>query len=131
MEMQIDLRRRTPEDPCPPARLLLEFRRAQELLHKEIADLREEMQRVRPLKVEPVRLLDCMAEPVDRFRRDVAISTSFVAESQEVSLPLRVCPELVRILTRGAGECPKAQRSPQGACALYPGEWALEAVGRG
>jgi len=53
---------------------------------------------VRPLEVEPGRLLDCMAGTVDRFRRDLGISASFVAESQEVSLPPRVCTELVRIV---------------------------------
>jgi two-component system nitrate/nitrite sensor histidine kinase NarX len=98
LEMEMDLLQRTGNDPCPPACLLLEFRRIQQLLHKEIADLREAMQRVRPLEVEPFQLLDCMAATVDRFRGEGAISTSFVAESQEVTLPPRVCSELVRLL---------------------------------
>ncbi|MGD1154686.1 MAG: sensor histidine kinase [Terriglobia bacterium] len=98
MEMQIDLLRRTQEAPTNPSYPVLELRRVQDLLHNEIADLREEMQRVRPLEVEPARLLDCMAGMVDRFRRDLGISASFVAESQEVSLPPRVCTELVRIV---------------------------------
>jgi signal transduction histidine kinase len=98
VEMQMDLLRRTQEASCNPSCPLLELRHLQEVLHNEIADLREEMQRVRPLEVEPARLLDCMAGTVDRFRRDLGISASFVAESQEVSLPPRVCTELVRIV---------------------------------
>jgi len=98
IEMQIDLLRRTQEVSCTPSSPILELRRLQEILHNEIAELREEMQRVRPLEVEPGRLLDCMAGTVDRFRRDLGISASFVAESQEVSLPPRVCTELVRIV---------------------------------
>jgi two-component system, NarL family, nitrate/nitrite sensor histidine kinase NarX len=35
---------------------------------------------------------------VERFRRDLGISASFVSEAQEVSLPPRVCVELVRIV---------------------------------
>jgi signal transduction histidine kinase len=98
MEMQLDLLRRTQEASGTPASPSLELRRLQEVLHNEIAELREEMQRVRPLEVESDRLLDCMAGTVDRFRRDLGISASFVAESQEVSLPPRVCTELVRIV---------------------------------
>ena len=56
------------------------------------------MQRIKPLEVEPARLLACMVGTVDRFRRELGISASFVAESQEVSLPPRVCTELVRIV---------------------------------
>ena len=48
--------------------------------------------------MEPGRLIQYMAGTVDRFRREQGISASFVAESQEVSLPPRVCTELVRIV---------------------------------
>ena len=70
----------------------------QTLFHNEIAALREEMQRIKPLEVEPSRLTEYMAGTVDRFGREQDIYTSFVAECQEVSLPPRVCTELVRIV---------------------------------
>jgi signal transduction histidine kinase len=98
VEMEVDLLRRAQETSCTPSCPILGLRRVQEILHNEIAELREEMQRVRPLEVEPSRLLDCLAGTVDRFRRELGISASFVAESQEVSLPPRVCTELVRIV---------------------------------
>jgi len=98
LEMQIDFLRRAQNASSNPSSLLQELRRVQTLLHNEIASVREEMQRIKPLEVEPSRLIACMAGTVDRFRREQGISASFVAESQEVSLPPRVCTELVRIV---------------------------------
>jgi signal transduction histidine kinase len=96
MEMQTEFVRRQASDD--PSRLLKEINRLQELLRKEILDLRERMQLLKPIEVEPTQLVRCLAETVDQFRRDQSISASFVSDSQEVSLPPRVCSELVRIL---------------------------------
>jgi two-component system nitrate/nitrite sensor histidine kinase NarX len=98
LEMEIDLLRRSQAAICRPPCPLLDLGRLQDLFHNEIANLREEMQRVRPLEVEPARLLDSMAGTVDRFRQELGISASFVGECQEVTLPPRVCTELVRIV---------------------------------
>ena len=98
LEMQIDVLRRTQGAPCQHSCPIQAIGHLQELVHNEIANLREEMQRVKPLEVEPTRLLECMGGTVDRFRRELGISASFVAESQEVSLSARVCTELVRIV---------------------------------
>jgi signal transduction histidine kinase len=98
VEMQIDLLRRAQESSYGPAAPIGDLKRLQEVLHNEIANFREEMQRVRPLEVEPARLLDCIAGTVERFKHDLGISASFVAETQEVSLSPRVCAELVRIV---------------------------------
>ena len=98
LEMQIDLLRRTQSSSWNPSSLLGELRRMQILLHNEIANVREEMQRVRPLEVGPARLLKCMAGTVDRFRHEQGISASFSADCSEVILPARVCTEVARIL---------------------------------
>jgi signal transduction histidine kinase len=98
LEMQIDLLRRTQTTSGNSSSLLAELHRVQTLLHDEILNVREEMQRKKPLEVEPSRLLSIMADMVERFRRDLAISARFVADSQEVFLPPRVCREVVRIL---------------------------------
>jgi len=98
LEMQIDVLRRNQAVSAQPSSLLQELGRFQSVLHNEIANVREEMQRVRPLEVESVRLLDRMAWTVNRFRQELGISASFVAESQDVDLPSRVCTELVRIV---------------------------------
>jgi signal transduction histidine kinase len=98
LEMRIDLLRRTQTASSDPSALLQELQHLQTLFHNEIAALRDEMQRIKPLEVEPCRLTEYMAGTVDRFAREQGISASFVAECQEVSLPPRVCTELVRIV---------------------------------
>jgi signal transduction histidine kinase len=96
MEMQTDAVRR--QASSDPTLLLKEISRLQELLRKEIVDLRERMQLLKPFEVEPGQLVKCLAETVDEFRRDQSVSASFVCDSQEVFLSPRVCSELVRIL---------------------------------
>jgi signal transduction histidine kinase len=96
MEMQINAVRR--QASSDSSRLLKEINRLQELLRNEILELRERMQVLKPLEVEPPQLVKYLAETVDKFRRDQSVSASFVCDSQEVSLSPRVCAELVRIL---------------------------------
>jgi len=96
LEMQIDAVRR--QVAGGPSRLVKEIHRLEELLRKEILDLREKIQLLKPIEVEPDQLVNRLAEKVDQFRRDQSISASFVADSQEVSLSPRVCSELVRVL---------------------------------
>jgi signal transduction histidine kinase len=96
LEMQTDVVRR--QASGDPSRLHKEIIRLQELLRKEILDLRERMQLLKPIEVEPAQLVHRLAETVGQFRRDQSISASFVSDSQEVSLSPRVCSQLVRIL---------------------------------
>jgi signal transduction histidine kinase len=96
LEMQTEVVRR--QASGDPSRLLKEIGRLQDLLRNEILDLRERMQLIKPVEVEPSQLVKRLAETVDQFRREQSISASFVADSQEVSLPPRVCSELVRVL---------------------------------
>jgi signal transduction histidine kinase len=96
MEMQTDAVRR--QASGDPSRLHKEINRLQELLRKEILDLRDRMQLLKPIEVEPAQLVRCLAETVDQFRRDQSVSVTFVSDAQEVSLSPRVCSELVRIL---------------------------------
>jgi len=98
LEMQIDHLRRAQAASCNPAYLLEELRRLQALLHDEVASVREEMQRIKPLQVDPSRFIEYIAGTVDKFQRDQGISARFVAEEQEVSLSPRVCTELARIV---------------------------------
>jgi len=96
--MQIDLLRRTRTSSPPSAHSPDTMGHLQELVHNEIANLREEMQRIRPLDVASHRLLDSLAGTVDKFRREQCISATLVADCPEVSLSSRECSELVRIV---------------------------------
>jgi signal transduction histidine kinase len=86
------------EASADPSYLLREINRFQALLRGEIMDLREKMQMLKSVDVEPQQLVSALAQTVNRFRRDQSLSASFVCNSEEVTLPLRVCSELVRIL---------------------------------
>jgi signal transduction histidine kinase len=95
MEVQVDvLRRQAAEQGVPMA---AELERIQELLRREVLNLRELMQQMKPLDLSPQHLLDFLAESVDRFWRETGISASFVSELRQVDLPPRVCQELARI----------------------------------
>jgi len=96
MEMQTAAVQR--EVAADPSHLLKEIGRLQELLRKEILELRERMHLLKTIEVEPFQLVNRLAETVDQFRREQPITASFVSDAGEVSLPPRVCSELVRIL---------------------------------
>ncbi len=95
-EMQIDVLQRLAI--TNPSDMVEDLRGIQELLRKEIANLRDRMHQVRPLEVEPAQFLNHLAHITERFRRDLAISADFVAESGEAPASSRVCSEMVRIV---------------------------------
>jgi len=95
MEVQVDVLRRQAAPESPP--MAEELSRIQHLLRQEVLNLRELMQQMKPLDLDPSRLPDFLAEAVDRFRRDTGISASFVSDLREVALSPRICLELARI----------------------------------
>jgi signal transduction histidine kinase len=98
IEMQVDVLRRRPE---AGAQLGSELERIQELLRKEVLNLRELMQTMRPIDIGPHQFLDFIAQLVERFRRDTGIATTFVSELQEVTLSSTACRELARMVQEG------------------------------
>lgn len=103
LEMQVEvLRRRAAADTeasgAASSELPEEIARLQRLLHHEILNVRELMLQMRPLELDPQRLLEFLSETVDRFQRDTGITARFVSELEEVPLHPRVCRELARIV---------------------------------
>ncbi len=96
LEMQIDVLRRQAETSSE--RTAQELVRVQQVLRQEVVNLRELMQQMRPLDLSPRELLDYLAQTVDKFGREAGVSARFVSELAEVSLPPRVCKEIVRIV---------------------------------
>jgi len=95
-EMEIAaLRRQATSDP---SRLAEDLKRLQDHLHREAINLREIMQLVRPLDLDPRQLLSSLADMVSMFRCETGIAASFVSDSEEVPLPPRVCREIARIV---------------------------------
>ena len=71
------------------------------MLRREVLNLRELMQQMRPVDLIPEQLLDYIADTVDRFRRDTGIEARFVSDLQDVDLNPHICRELVRIVQEG------------------------------
>jgi signal transduction histidine kinase len=80
-----------------PGQALEAVAQAQQVVRDEILAVRDLMEQIKPIELSSKELLGCLDEIVDRFRRDTAISASFVSDFEQVSLAPRVCSELVRI----------------------------------
>lgn len=107
LEMQVEVLRRRAGGGAEPGSsgvalsspgLAEEIARLQRLLHHEILNVRELMLQMRPLELDPQRLLEFLAETVDRFQRDTGITARFVSELDDVQMPPRICRELARIV---------------------------------
>jgi len=97
--MRADVLRRRAERGT--AGLAPELAELQHLLRREVLNLRDLMQQMRPVDLTPEQLLDYIADTVDRFRRDTGIEASFVSDLQDVHVSPHICRELVRIVQEG------------------------------
>jgi signal transduction histidine kinase len=70
----------------------------QNALRAEVRDLRDLIQRMRRVPIDPRRVLEHLASIVDRFQRESGIHAHFVSDIDELSLPPRECEELVGIV---------------------------------
>ncbi len=95
-EMRVDVLRRQPN-----GQNAAELAEIQQVLRNEVLNLRELMQQMKPVELEPQYLLDYMADMVDRFRRETSIAARFVSDLQDTDVPRHTCRELVRILQEG------------------------------
>jgi signal transduction histidine kinase len=96
IEMQLEAlqRRAAAGNRVEPA----DIARAQELLHSEVVNARELMQRLKPVQVNPSDLAGRLAELAERFRRDTGIDAKFVsALDGDPDMSPRLARELVRI----------------------------------
>jgi signal transduction histidine kinase len=97
VEMHVQVLRHEATDGS--AALAKELERLQQVLRNEVSNLREMMQRMKPLEIRPAELVDFIAGSVERFERDTGIGARFFSELDEaVSFPPRVCREVARIV---------------------------------
>ncbi|MEJ2008530.1 MAG: histidine kinase [Acidobacteriota bacterium] len=95
LEMDVDVLRRQPN--TSQTTFVDRLTRIQQILRQEVLNLRELMQQMRPVEIRPKELLDHLVSVVDKFQHDTGISSHFVSTLSEVSLPPRICNQLVRI----------------------------------
>jgi len=81
-----------------PVRMADELRRIHGRLRQEILNVRDLVQRMKPLELDGRQFPDCLAQVVDKFRRDTGICARFVSDVRQIVLPRRLMYELTRIL---------------------------------
>jgi signal transduction histidine kinase len=96
VEMQLELLRRQAEARRSPS--VVELARVKGLLHREILELRDTMQRLKPSEIQPSELVGFLDATVARFGRESGIHAIFDCAAQDVDLPPRVCREVARIV---------------------------------
>jgi two-component system nitrate/nitrite sensor histidine kinase NarX len=107
----------------------------QRIVHEEVLNLRELMQRMKPIDLEPEQLPGALADIVNRFQRETNITVSFASDLVDVALPPRTCAEVARIVQEALSNVRKhsGARRVQIQCARDGGRWKLviEDDGRG
>jgi signal transduction histidine kinase len=96
LEMKVQVLRRQAGGVSAP--IAGELARIQEELRQEVLNVRELMEQMKPIDLDPKHLPEYLADVVDRFRRGTGISAMFVCDFEEVNLAPGVCRELARIV---------------------------------
>ncbi|MGH9576305.1 MAG: sensor histidine kinase, partial [Terriglobales bacterium] len=93
-EMRLEvLRRKGGGEPAAD-----ELTQIQQIIHHEILNLRELMRQMRPVEVDPRKLLEFLANMVDKFRRETGISATFHSDQPDLTLPVNVSREVARLV---------------------------------
>ena len=96
VEMEIDVLRRRADQVGLP--LAADLTRVQGLLRSEVLELRDTMQRLKPIEIAPEELVGFLDAAVARFKQDTGVRAIFDCAVEDVDLPARVCREIGRIV---------------------------------
>jgi signal transduction histidine kinase len=96
LEMRLDVMRRTTAAITPAVATDLE--EIGRVIHSESIELRELMQRLRPVDVDARRLPAALADMVDRFSRAGSIETRLEWTVKGLDVPPHHCAEIMRIV---------------------------------
>ena len=96
VEMEVDVLRRRADQAGLP--LAGDLARVQGLLRSEVLELRDTMQRLKPIEITPDELVGFLDAAVARFGRDTGIRAIFDCAVEDVDLPARFCREIGRIV---------------------------------
>jgi len=75
-----------------------EISRLGRLLRDEVLGLRDLMYRMQPIDLPPERLMDTIADIVQRFQYESGIRTRFITQYDKVDLAPRACREVTRLV---------------------------------
>ena len=115
VEMEVDVLRRRADQ----AGLALagDLARVQGLLRSEILELRDTMQRLKPIEITPDELVGFLDTTVARFGRDSGIRAIFDCAVEDVDLTARVCREIGRIVQEALQNVRKHSGAQTCSCA--------------
>ena len=111
VEMEVDVVRRRADQ----AGLALagDLARVQGLLRSEILELRDTMERLKPIEIAPDELVGFLDTTVARFGRDSGIRAIFDCAVEDVDLAPRVCREIGRIVQEALQNVRKHSRAQE------------------
>jgi signal transduction histidine kinase len=95
-EMRVHVARRHAGEELP--RVDAELSHIEEILHQEVLNVRDLMQRIKPIRIEPGELLEFLGDELDRFERDTGISTRFFPDAGTISISAFTCAQIARIV---------------------------------
>lgn len=99
----------------------------EDLIHEQVLNLREMMEKIRPIDPDPRQLGEFLAERVEKFQRETGIEAAFTANNEPVRLTGRACREVIRIVQEllfnvrrhsGAGHVEVCLASQDGFCRI-------------
>lgn len=93
-EMRLEALRRKPAFDAASD----ELNQIQGIVHHEILNLRELMRQMRPVEVDPGKLLEFLAAMVDKFRRETGIAATFHSDQPDLTLPANTSREVARLV---------------------------------
>ncbi len=95
-EMQIEVLNRQASRNSPEQ--VKQLAGVQELIHREVLNLRDLMEKLKPLELNPKDLPGFLADWVEKFERETGITATFLSDANGARLPARVCHEIIRIV---------------------------------
>jgi signal transduction histidine kinase len=111
VEMEVNVVRRRADQ----AGLALagDLARVQGLLRSEILELRDTMERLKPIEITPDQLVGFLDTTVARFERDSGIRAIFDCAVEDVDIAPRVCREIGRIVQEALQNVRKHSRAQE------------------
>lgn len=108
-EMQLEVLRK--QRSTPGGELERKLAALQVLIHKESLNLRDVIEKTKPLDFSPEELPDLLAELVAKFRLETGISVRLETAEENRPLPPNISHEIVRIVQEGLSNIRKHSRA--------------------
>jgi signal transduction histidine kinase len=108
-EMQLEVLRK--QRSTPGGELERKLAALQVLIHREALNLRDVIEKTKPLDFSPEELPDLLAELVAKFRLETGISARLETAEENRPLPSNISHEIVRIVQEGLSNIRKHSRA--------------------